>query len=79
MAIGQAEQDPNLPHLASNVLSSLYLTVAGQVEVPVGLVNLSGSLPHSANKFLEPLLHPDIVTKNLTCSDVIDMKFYRFD
>ena len=38
----------------------LYNRVAGQVEVPVGQLNLSDIFPHSANNVLEPILHPDI-------------------
>ena len=64
MAMRQAEQDPNLPHLASNVLSPpnvnhLRLTVAGQAEVPAaGQVNFKDSLPRSTSNVLEPMLHP---------------------
>ena len=58
--MGQAEQDPDLPRSASNVLgkvqSHLYLTVRGQVEVLAGEVFM-GSLPHLENVF-RPMLHP---------------------
>ena len=65
MAIWQAEQDPNLPCLASNDLgrvssqcnSPLFNRVAGQVEVPVGQVNLRGSLLRAASNVLESMLH----------------------
>ena len=63
MAIGQAEQVPNLPRSASYVESfqcnsHLFNRVAGQVEVLAGQVNFRGSLPCSASKVLEPVLHP---------------------
>ena len=70
MAIGQAEQDPNLPCSASNVLERVHLclTVAAQVEVPAGKVNLRGILSRSAGNVLETMLHPATVTGNfLTC------------
>ena len=58
--MGQAEQDPDLPRSASNVLGKVqYNRVAGQVEVPAGQVNFRGSLPRSANNVLQPMLHPD--------------------
>ena len=60
--MGQAEQDPDLPRSASNVLgkvqSHLYLTVAGQVEVLAGEVNFMGSLPRLENNVFRPMLHP---------------------
>ena len=65
MAIGQAEQDPNLSHSANNVWaepsqcnSLLFNRVEGQAEVPAGQVNLRGSFPCSASNVLEPMLHP---------------------
>ena len=62
--MGQAEQDPDLPRLASNVLgkvpSHLNLTVVGQVEVPAGQVNLRASLHRSENNVLKPMLHPEM-------------------
>ena len=60
--MGQAEQYPDLLRPASNVLgpiSPLLNRVAGQVEVPAGQVNFRGSLPHSENNVLQPILHPD--------------------
>ena len=62
MEKGQAEQDPDLPRSASNVLGRvqyhLCLTVAGQVEVPAGQINFRGSLTHSGNNVSQPMLHP---------------------
>ena len=61
-AMGQAEQEPDLPRSASNVLgkvqSLLCLTMAGRVEVQAGQVNFRGSLPRAANNVLQPFLHP---------------------
>ena len=63
-ALGQAEQDPDLPRSSSNVLgkvqcqSPLFNGVVGQVEVQVGQVNLRGSLPCSENNVLQTMLHP---------------------
>ena len=63
--LGQAEQGPNLPRSASNVLSRcnsiLFNRVAGQAEVAAGQVNFRGSLPCSASNVLEPMLHPGLV------------------
>ena len=72
MAIGQAEQDPDLPRSASNVLgkvqSHLYFRVAGQVEVLAGEVNFMGSLPRSENNVFRPMLHPiDVFLLNEIC------------
>ena len=55
MAMGQAQQNPDLPRLA---ISPLFNRVAGQVEVPAGQVNLRGSLPRSENNVLQPMLQP---------------------
>ena len=44
-AMGQAEQDPDLPRSASNVLDKvLFNTVARKVKVPSRQVNFRGSL-----------------------------------
>ena len=60
--MGQAEQDPDLPPLASNILAKvqfhLYLTVAGQVEVLAGEVNFRGSLPRSENNVFSTYVAP---------------------
>ena len=58
--MGQAEQDPDLPCSASNVLGKVQSQgVPGQVEVPVRQVNFRGSLPLSENNVLQPMLHPE--------------------
>ena len=66
----EAEQDPDLPLSASNVLgyptSPLFNKVAGQVEVPAGPVNFRGSCPRSENDVLQPMLHPAYSTLGYT-------------
>ena len=65
----QAEQDPDLPRPASNVLGKiqshlcLINRMAGQVEVPAGHVNFRGSSPCSENNVLQAILRPDIAVK----------------
>ena len=70
-AMGKAEQDPDLPCLASNVFSKVQshplfnevagqAKVAGQAELPAGQVNFRVSLLLSANTVLQPMLHPGI-------------------
>ena len=61
--MGQADQDPDLPRLASDVLgkgqSHLCLTEKqGKWKCWQGQVNFRGSLPQSENNVLQPMLHP---------------------
>ena len=57
MAMGQAEQDPDLC-FGQSPISPLFNRVAGLVEVPAGQVNFGDSLPSSENNVLKPMLHP---------------------
>ena len=61
-AMGQAEQDPDLPPSASYVLGNvqfhLYLTVAGHVEVLAGESTLGAACPAQKIMFFRPMLHP---------------------
>ena len=64
--MGQAERDPDLPRLASNVLGPspilpLFNRVAGQVKVTAGQVNFRGSLSCLENNVLQPTLHPEML------------------
>ena len=75
MALGQAEQDPDLPRSVSfwdnsNVLGKVqshlcFKTVAGQAELLAGQVNFRGSFPRSVNNVLLPILHPATYSKLL--------------
>ena len=67
--MGQAEQDPDLPRSASNVLGKVqsrlcFNRVAGQVEVLAGQVNFRGSLPRLGNNLLKAMLHPVMIIRN---------------
>ena len=84
-AKGQAEHDPDLPCSASDLLgkveSHLYLTVAGQVEMPTGQANFRGSLPRSENilsqaTYVAPCRMPHLV---LHCchGDLTNYQLYR--
>ena len=66
MAMGQAEQNPDLPSLASNVLGKVQSHLNSLTELrgklkcrqAAGQVNFTASLPSSENNVLQHILHP---------------------
>ena len=59
--MGQAEQDPDLPRSASNVLGKVQshpCLTEWQGKWKCRQVDFRGSLPRSENSVLQPMLHP---------------------